>query len=185
MPIQPSRDAHFAELVEEELSKASARGASDEQIHQLEVARNAGEVTAAQLRAAMEATRSCMAEAGITTSVLETHESLGKVTYGFTTTVHEDRMLEYTAAESECYPRHSDSLRVVYEQQPAALDALWAAVAKHETALRQCLIEMGGKGVEELDIQDLWAAAKDQSFGGADYGYSQEVDCVMDVGIGW
>jgi hypothetical protein len=181
-----SEDASlFDELIEKQIELAEQGGASDEQIHQLETARDVGEVTAAQMRAAMEATRSCMAEAGITVSSLESHESQGMVLYGFTTTAHEDDMAELTAVESECYPAHSDFVLNVYDQQPAAQEALWAAVEDNEAALRQCLTDMGGIGIDELDTQELWSAAKDQSFGGADYGYSQEVDCVMDVGIGW
>lgn len=176
----------FEQVIDKAVSDAHAHDASQEQLDELDSAKSNGELTAQQARTAEVALRECLASAGATVDEITEQWSLGQVLYRFTYTpptgvTDEDFQPVY----NDCHTKNALYIEEVYANQPAAREALGQALTDHEAELKHCLTDMGGHNVDDMTINELWSALKDQSFGGTEYGYSQERDCVIDAGINW
>ena len=176
----------LAELVGQALDDARREGASEAQIATLESARDDGGITASEARNAAELVRQCLIDSGQQPSPLSSRNTLGVELFTFTVTAPPSMTIEVADAfYNDCERQHRQFIDYVYLQQPAAREALVRELEMHDAALRACLVEMGGRDIEGLTTGELWEELKHQSFGGEAAGYSQEVDCLMSVGIYW
>lgn len=176
----------FDELIDDALTRAHSGSADPQQIDELERAAKAGEVGESQVRAATDAARQCVIEAGMEPSALSSYNSRGVEIYTFT--VSPPPSMDPAAADilyDDCDTKHLRFLVSVYSHQPVARAALASHLEDHETELRECLTRMAGRDLGELSIGELWEEVMAQSFGGQEYGYSQEVDCLMESGTSW
>ncbi|MCR6711664.1 MAG: hypothetical protein NVV57_02725 [Demequina sp.] len=176
----------FQDQIDRAISSAQANKASQAQLDALTAAKASGGVTEAQVREATEAVAQCIQDLGGTTSPMTDTTSRGlwfpNFTYAGPPGVSED---EFSRLYDDCENKNRVYLMNVYGQQPQAQEALVATLQAHEQQLKSCLKEMGGHDVDDMTINEMWEALKDQSFGGEDYGYSRDKDCIIDAGINW
>ena len=185
-PNDPSTWA-FNDIVDTAIAYAEAAHATQTQLDELREAKATGSITVDQARVANEAYLECVQALGATTTTIEDATSMGMWWPSFSVTAPPG-LDESTWAplDEDCNARNATYVMYVYGNQPAAREALAKALAKHEEQLKQCLIDMGGGAeINDFTIDEMWNALKDQSFGGEDYGYSQDKDCVIDAGINW
>jgi len=177
----------FEELIEKAIADAGTAQATDEQIATLVAAKAGGEVTKGQALDATNAYISCAEALGANVSTVTDATSLGRwwPSYQITGPASMSDQ-EFGLLDADCMTKNSAFVMDVYSNQPAAREALSEALLEHEAQLKQCLIAMGGGSeVDSMTLDELWSALKDQSFGGEDYGYSREKDCIIDAGINW
>jgi hypothetical protein len=176
----------FDQVVNQAISDAQTAHAEPAQLDELKAAKASGALTAAQARSANEAYLECVRAAGATTTSIEDRTSLGLWWPSYSVTAPRGaNEASWGPLDDDCQTKNAAFVMYVYGNQPAAREALGATLKEHEAALKQCLTEMGGRDTDAMSINELWAALKDQSFGGADYGYSQDKDCIIEAGINW
>lgn len=176
----------FDQVVDQALTDAANAHATAQQIGELEVAKANGSLSPEQLRSASEAVLACVRAAGASTSAMTDRDSLGLSWPSYTVTAPTGMTDEdFEPLYRDCEMKNRSFIVYVYGNQPAAREALGAALSEHEIELKQCLEDMGGRNIDDMTLNELWGALKDQSFGGQDYGYSQDKDCIIDAGINW
>jgi len=177
----------FEQVVDQAVTDAEAAHATQSQLDELKAAKASGAITPAQVRSANQAYIECVQALGATTTPMEDRTSMGMWWPSFSVTAPAGKdEATWGPLDQDCNQKNLSYVMYVYGNQPAAREALGAALAEHEAELKQCLIDMGGAAeINDFTVNEMWKALKDQSFGGQDYGYSQEKDCIIDAGINW